>query len=81
MFQTHKFQHFQIYKLYYIIVYQINLLQDCEGATELEASETRICTGHIARAPTEYTFLVEKGKIEINNRTTKVLDNFYISGS
>ena len=36
--------------------------------SDVLSSNTRICTGHISKAPTQYTFLVEKGFIDIVNR-------------
>ena len=32
------------------------------------SSNTRVCTGHISKAPSEYTFLVEKGTIDVVDR-------------
>ena len=36
------------------------------------SSNTRVCTGHISKAPSEYTFLVEKGTIDIVDRKVDV---------
>ena len=36
------------------------------------SSNTRVCTGHISKAPSEYTFLVEKGTIDMVDRTVNV---------
>ena len=34
-------------------------------------SNTRICTGHISKAPSQYTFLVEKGFVDIVDRKVR----------
>ena len=36
------------------------------------SSNTRVCTGHISKAPSEYTFLVEKGTIDIVDRKVNI---------
>ena len=36
------------------------------------SSNTRVCTGHISKAPSEYTFLVEKGTIDVVDRKVDV---------
>ena len=39
------------------------------------SSNTRICTGHISKAPSEYTFLVEKGAIDIVHRQVTIIQS------
>ena len=40
-------------------------------------SNTRICTGHISKAPSQYTFLVEKGFIDIVDRSVRKKLNIF----
>ena len=61
-----------------VLVHNVNPLCYCmfkACGKDVAGSNTRICTGHISKAPTEYTFLVEKGYIDIVDRKVNLVGN------